>query len=91
MALAIHFDGLVREGVVADYAELARLGHVTRARITRIMNLLHLAPDIQEGLLHLSRTITGRDQVVLRDMQPIAALSDWLRQRKMWRELESRD
>jgi len=31
---------------VADQAELARLGHVTRARVTQIMNLLHLAPDI---------------------------------------------
>jgi hypothetical protein len=33
---------------VADYAELAQLAHVTRARMTQIMNLLHLAPDIQE-------------------------------------------
>ena len=55
MALAIRFDGLVREGVVADQAELARLGHVSRARITQIMNLLHLAPDIQEALLFLAR------------------------------------
>ncbi len=44
---------LIREGVVTDYAELARLGHVTRARVTQIMNLLHLAPDIQETLLFL--------------------------------------
>jgi hypothetical protein len=43
MALAIRFDGLVRSGVVTDYAEVARLGHVTRARITQIMNLLMLA------------------------------------------------
>ena len=48
MALAIRFEQLVRGGVVADYAELARLGHVTRARMTQITNLLHLAPDIQE-------------------------------------------
>ena len=33
MALAIHFDGLIRSGAVANYAELARLGNVTRARI----------------------------------------------------------
>ncbi len=36
MALAIRFEGLIRDGVVADYAELAPLGHVTRARITQI-------------------------------------------------------
>jgi hypothetical protein len=48
MALAIRFDSLIRDGVVADYAEVARLGHVTRARITQIMNLLLLAPAIQK-------------------------------------------
>ncbi len=48
MALAIYFDQLISEGVVADQAEIARLGHVSRARVTQIMNLLSLAPDIQE-------------------------------------------
>ncbi len=51
MALAIYMEGLIREGHVADYAELARLAQVSRARITQIMNLLHLAPDIQEEIL----------------------------------------
>ena len=59
MALAIRFDGLIRDGVVADQAELARLGHVTRARVTQIMNLLQLAPDIQEALLFLPRVEQG--------------------------------
>jgi hypothetical protein len=35
MALAIKLDGLVRGGVVRDYAALARLGHVSRARATK--------------------------------------------------------
>ena len=54
LALAIRFEGLVREGEVRDYADLARLGQVTRARITQIMNLLNLAPDIQEDILLLT-------------------------------------
>ncbi len=54
MALAIRFKGLIRRGQVRDYAHLSRLGNVTRARITRIMNLLYLAPDIQEALLFSS-------------------------------------
>lgn len=41
MALVIRFERLVRDGVVADYAELARLGHVTRARMSQIIALLH--------------------------------------------------
>lgn len=86
MALAIHCDGLLRDGVIASYRDLAELGNVTRARVTQIMNLLHLAPDIQEALLDLPRT-TGRDPVLLRDLQPIAATLEWRKQRKMWREL----
>ncbi len=53
MALAIHFDGLIRDGIVRDYADLARLGGVSRARITQIMNLLNLPPWKQEELLFL--------------------------------------
>jgi hypothetical protein len=51
------------------------------------MNLLNLAPDIQEAILDLPRTVTGRDRFVLRDLLPIAALHDWRKQRKMWSEL----
>ena len=51
MALAIHFEGLIRQGVVRDYADLARLGGVSRARITQIMNLLNLPAWKQEEIL----------------------------------------
>jgi hypothetical protein len=60
MALAIRFEHLICAGEVTDYAELARLGHVTRARITQIMNLRLLAPDIQEQLLFLPIVERGR-------------------------------
>ncbi len=87
MALAIRFDHLLRTGVVADYTELAALGHVTRPRISQIMNLLYLAPDIQEQILFLPRTLRGRDPLQLRQLQPIAAVIDWKKQRHLWREL----
>jgi hypothetical protein len=87
MALAIRFEGLVRDGVVADYAELARLGHVTRARMSQIMSLLHLAPDLQETLLFLPRVASGKDPITERDLRPIAATPDWRKQRAMWAEL----
>ena len=89
MALAIRFDGLIREGIVKDQAELARLGHVTRARLTQIMNLLSLAPDIQEAVLFLPPTERGRDHIKERELRPIAAVADWGRQRRMWRKLAS--
>lgn len=81
MALAIRFDVLIRTGQVADYAELARLGHVTRARLTQIMNLLNLAPDIQEALLFAEQD--GRAAVSERGLRAVAAELDWRRQRRL--------
>jgi hypothetical protein len=84
MALAIRFQGLLEAGEVKDYAELARLGHVTRARVTQIMNLLNLAPDIQEELLFLPAVEAGRDGVKEWQVRPIAGEMEWRKQRKMW-------
>ena len=88
MALAIHMEDLIRRGEVADYSELARLAHVSRARITQIMNLLHLAPDIQEEILYLPRSNGNRASIRERMMRPIASIPDWGRQKSSWRELK---
>ena len=84
MALAIRFEGLVRDGTVDNFAELARLGHVSRARLSQIMLLLQLAPDIQEELLFLPRVESGKDPITERDVRPIAKILDWGKQRTMW-------
>lgn len=88
MALAIRFDKLVRDGDVVDYAELARLGHVTRARLTQIMNLLALAPDIQEALLFLAPVEAGKDAVTKRELRPLVAKVGWIEQRLAWNTLQ---
>ena len=87
MALAVRFEQLLRGGEIASYAELARLGRVSCARISQILNLLQLAPDIQEQLLFLTRKGRGRDPIHLARLQPIAATLDWGKQRRLWREL----
>jgi hypothetical protein len=87
LALAIRFDQLVRAGEVKDYTELASLGRVTPARMSQIMSLLCLAPDVQEEILFLPRTPEGRDSVRLRDLLPIAVMPDWRKQRVRWKEL----
>jgi hypothetical protein len=87
MALAIRFDQMIRDGVVADQAELARLGHVTRARLTQIMNLLNLAPEIQEELLTLPTCPQGRDEITERCLRPVLAVANWRIQRRMWQEI----
>ncbi len=84
MALAIKVDGLIASGAIADQAEAARLGHVTRARMTQIMNLLLLAPDIQEAVLNLPAVERGREPIVETQLRPIVRQADWEAQRRMW-------
>ncbi len=84
MALAIHFEELIRQGVVTDYADLARLGHVTRARVTQIMNLRLLAPEIQEELLLGEKKCDDHSPIQLKSLQCIAMVFSWRTQRKIW-------
>src|SRR6266480_5494707 len=87
LALALRLEAQLRQGVLKDCAEVARLGHVTRARVSQILTLVHLAPDIQDAILFLPRTQRGRDRVILSDVMPIAMELDWKRQRRAWRRL----
>ena len=85
MALAIRFDRLLRAEEFRDYAELARLGRVTRARMTQIMKLLNLAPDIQEQILFLPN-LKGLNE---RNLRPIVSRIDWNEQRRMFQKIVS--
>ena len=87
MALAIRFEHLLTVGAVRDQTELAELGHVTRARITQIMNLLHLSPTIQEQILFLPRVTKGRDPIVERHTRSLCSEPNWAKQRRMWDRL----
>jgi hypothetical protein len=86
VALAHRFDELVRSGAVQDYAELAPLGHITRARVTQIMNLLNLAPEIQEYLLWLP-AVQGR-KITERHLRRIASQVRWDSQRAQFRQTQ---
>jgi hypothetical protein len=89
MALAIHFEDLISQGFVTDYADLARLGHVTRARVTQIMNLRLLAPEIQEELLFTEHQASAPDAIQLKALQVIAGNTNWENQRKHWKNRSS--
>ena len=80
MALAIKFETMVERGEVRDYADLARLGYVTRARLTQIMNLMLLAPDLQEELL-VAKQDSGMTERTLRQ---VVTFVDWDEQRGFW-------
>jgi hypothetical protein len=86
MALALRFEQLLLDGTIRHQAELARLGQVSRARVSQILALVHLAPDLQEELLFLQSGHRGAD-LLLADLRPIAALTDWAAQRRHWRAL----
>lgn len=87
MALALRFEKLLRDGVVRDQADLARLGGVTRARLTQLMNMTLLPPDIQEQLLLLPTVERGRAPLLLADLRPIAQKLDWQEQRNCFDRL----
>ncbi len=53
-------------GVMKDQSEIARIGHVTPARLSQIMGMLSLAPEIQEAILMLPRVDEGHDMVTER-------------------------
>lgn len=82
LALAHHWQGLIRSGAVRDQAELARLVGVSRARVTQVMGLLCLAPDIQDEVL--VSTALAMNAVRHRILLPIAATAEWSEQRRLW-------
>jgi hypothetical protein len=53
LALAHHIQGAIERGVVADRVVVARQLRLTRARVTQLLDLTLLAPDIQEAVLGL--------------------------------------
>ncbi len=83
MALAVKFDQMIQSGQVKDQSELARLGHVSRTRLTQIMNLLNLAPEIQEDLLCTSVHRSERE-LKERDLRKVVRFAEWAIQRKIW-------
>jgi len=90
MALAIRLERMLLTGEVSDVTELARLGHVTQPRMSQILNLALLAPDIQEELLFLPRVDTGKATIHEKMLRPVSAETDWEKQREMWRALHTR-
>jgi hypothetical protein len=82
MALAVKYQEEIDRGELRDYADIARLGHVTRARVTQIMNLSNLAPDIVDEILFPTRRLPPE-----RGLRSLAAEVEWPAQRRLWRVL----
>lgn len=87
MALAIRLDHLLSTGQIKDQAEIARTAGITRARVTQILNLTNLAPDIQQSLLDLPPTANPVPAFREREVRQIAIDPNWAKQRKAWKTL----
>ena len=85
LALAHKLEGVIRSGKVKDYAELARLAHISSARIGQIVMLGLLAPAIQEHILFLPAEQAGL--IGERELREIAREPRWDRQRARFDEL----
>jgi hypothetical protein len=88
MALAVQFQDMLQRGDARDYADLARLGCLTRERMSQIMELVWLAPDIQREILEFPPRPTTRFPVSELAARRIAARLDWVEQRDLWRKLK---
>lgn len=88
LALALQFQEMIDTGEVRGYADLARLGCVSRERISQIMILTWLAPDIQQAILMLPPTPGGRFPICEDMLHPIARIPLWDEQRALWCKLK---
>jgi len=87
MALAIRLDDLLRNRADLDCAALAKAGSISRTRLSQILNLVLLAPDIQEQLLWLPATTKGRDAITEKQIRRLAGLHNWQQQRQAFERL----
>lgn len=84
MALAIHLQQLVHSADSQKLSGLARAAGLSRSRVSQIVSLNLLAPDIQEAILELRSQGDGRG-ITERDLRPLIRQPDWSLQRTLWR------
>jgi hypothetical protein len=70
-----------------DQAEIARAAGIPRARVTQIINLTNLAPDIQQAILDLEPTTDHVPRCREGEVRQIAITPNWEKQRLLWKRL----
>ncbi|MFM7163711.1 MAG: hypothetical protein ACKO3T_00595 [Planctomycetaceae bacterium] len=87
MALAIRYADALDQGELQGLNELAERTHVSQPRVTQVLNLVWLAPDIQEALLFLPPTLEGRELIHEKRLRPLTKELCWKRQRELWQQM----
>ncbi len=83
LALAHHLQSAIDRGLVADRAAVARKLGLTRARVTQLLDLLLLAPDLQVAVLALE-AVDGAEPLAERTLRAAAHAGNWVEQRRAW-------
>ena len=86
LALAHHLEAAIERGEYVDRADVARRLGVTRARVTQLLDLTLLAPEIQEAILDLV-AVDGHEPIAERELRPVVRCAAWGEQRRVWRGL----
>jgi hypothetical protein len=86
---AHYFQRMLDRGEVQDLADLARRYGISRARVTQIMGLTLLAPDIQQAILFLPLVAKGADPITAIDLRKAGRPTRWAEQRVAWASLRS--
>lgn len=86
LALAHALQGAIDDGIYESRAEVARRFGLTRARVTQLLGLVLLAPDIQEELLFME-AVDGAEPLSVRALRPLVTMATWAEQQQAWRTL----
>ncbi|MGB7631948.1 MAG: hypothetical protein WBM29_12840, partial [Candidatus Deferrimicrobium sp.] len=72
---AVEWQALLESGNAANQAEIAKREGITRARVTQVMGMMRLAPEIRQFILFLPEAV-HRPPVTERLLRPIGAIAD---------------
>ena len=86
LQMALEWQRELDAGEVDTQAEIARREGITRARVTQIMALLRLAPEIQDLILAMPEGV-GRPAISERVLRPLMQLENQMDQAARFREL----
>ena len=83
---ALEWQALLQSGQVHNQAEIARREGISRARVTQLMGLQRLAPEIQVHILSMPNAVR-RPAITERALRSIAQIEDAAYQKAKFNEL----
>lgn len=83
LAFAHRIEAAIARGEYRDRADASRQLGFARARLTQLMDLMLLAPDIQERIL-FSEAVDGVEPMTERGLRTVLCSGSWAAQRGRW-------